>query len=95
MWISKLCVCHLEALPLPHGGEQPAPREGGAALAGVGDEVVEGRPGARVHVAPRPVPDPEPEDEEDQDADGHEQPQHRLARQLGLHLGNTRGYISE
>ena len=61
----------LETLPLPHCGQEAAPGQGGAALARVGDEVIERDPGVAVTVPARPEPDPEAKDEDNEKANCH------------------------
>ena len=61
----------LETLPLPHCGQEAAPGQGGAALTGVGDEVIERDPRVTVAVPARPEPDPEAKDEDNEKANCH------------------------
>ena len=77
----------LKALTLLHHGEESLPPQPGTALAGVGYEVVGGRPGLpNLPVAAGSEADAEAEDEDDEETNGHQQPENCSPRQFGLNL---------
>ena len=84
----------LKTLPLPHGGQQAAPGQGGAALTGVGDEVIERDSGVTVAVPARPEPDPKAKDEDDEKANCHQQPQNCLSWYFCFNLPQRQHDIS-
>ena len=76
-----------EALALLHHGEETLSPQPGAALAGVGDEVVGGQ--ARLSslpVAAGSEANAEAEDEDDEETDGYQEPENCTAGQFGLNL---------